>query len=171
MSDLNEDVEHLKRAVATPGNFDAEFPNTTDFDLVGSLEDGFAEAQLYGFLLDHVLDLGTNSVAPDLSAAQRALVVLFSSSTILANALANRSSHVRYEASGAVFEQDTGASILQERLKHVQAQKKYLIEKGEDNDRYTDGLWMGDQAFVRAVADYGYGSLSVAWSELDAFGA
>lgn len=170
MSDLFEDIEHLKRAVSVPGNFDEDFPNTTDDDLLGSLADGFAEAQLFGFLADHAVDLGTFIVSPDMTVAERALVVLFSSSRILSNELANRSSRVHYEAGGAIFEQETGASILQERLKDVQNQKKWLVEKGEENNEYSEGLWMGDQAFVRAVADYGYGSLGVSWSEYDAFG-
>lgn len=168
MSDLIDDTEHLKRAVAVPGTFATVFPDTLDADLIGALEDGFAEAQLFGFLLDYTI-VGS-VVSPDLVVPERALVVLFSAASILSNQLANASSRQRYVAGPVEFEQETGASILKERLAYVQKQRDYLITKGEESDVYRDGMWMGDQAFVRAVSDYGYGGLTVDFGYADAFG-
>jgi hypothetical protein len=76
MSDFLDNVESLKRVVATPGTFDTLFPDTTDQDLVGTLLDGIAQAQLDGLLASYTYD-DTGTVTPDLSAPQSALVILY----------------------------------------------------------------------------------------------
>ncbi len=150
MTDLAELVEPLKREVAVPGAFASVFPDTTDDDLAAALLDAFAQAQLDGFL---TASMATDDgvVAPDLSRGAAALVVIYAGIRFLTADLINRKSHVRYEASGAVFEQDTGASILVEALKGLRAKKDAMIAAAQVGVRAGIGITMVDGYVVKAV--------------------
>lgn len=126
MSDLSEFVESLKREVAVPGTFAANFPTTTDDDLTGQLADAFAEAQLDGFFSTYDMDQNA-VVTPDLSNAGQALVVIYAGIRFITTRMANLKSHTRYEASGAVFEQDNAASVLVQILKDLKDKKTRLV--------------------------------------------
>lgn len=158
MSDLSELVEPLKRAVATPGTFADVFPEATDDLLTAQLADAFGEAQLDGFLSGFSVDLTLSTTSPDLSTAQGALLVVYAAYTILVNEVRNRKSHVRYEASGTVFEQDQTASMLNEILRQLGDRKKDLLEQARLGQLDETGVFMADLAFVKATQDYGWNS-------------
>lgn len=130
MSDLNDLVETLKREVAIPGAFEASFPNTTDDDLLGSLLDALAEAQLDGFL-NHVSADEGGVTTPDISKAAGALITIYAGIRIVRNEIKNFDSHFRAESSGQVFERDKAASALTESLKDLRERKKGLQEIGK----------------------------------------
>lgn len=153
MTDLAELVEPLKREVAVPGTFSAAFPDTTDDDLAASLLDAFAQAQLDGFLLK--TDADDNGVtSPDLSRGAQGLLVLYAGIRFLTTDLLNRKSHTRYEAGGAVFEQDQGASILVEALKNLQAKKASIIALAQAQARTMIGTTIVDGYYIKATDFY-----------------
>jgi hypothetical protein len=154
-TNLAADVPALQRAVAVPGTFGTLFPDTGDEDLLFTLLDGFAEAQLDGFLLTYTAtDIGL--VTENMTRAERALVVLYAGVRILQNEIRNRKTHTRYEASGSVFEQDQSAIMLVELLKEYQAQKvqvkAQLLRRGA-----AMAFSMADQYVIRAVGPWWYG--------------
>lgn len=165
MSSLVDLIEPLKRSVAIPGGFDAAFPNTGDLDLLGTLLDAFAECQLYGMLLDYeATDEG--EVTPDLPRGATAMVVIFAMCRILSTEVMNRKSHVRYEASGNVFEQDQGAATLTAALKDLQTKRQYLIDLKK---HLPVGTTVVDGYFVKATETYWTGFLGGA-GNTDPFG-
>ena len=147
MSELSDLVEPLKRAVAVPGEFTGSFANTTDTDLAEVLLDAFAEAQLFGFFGTYASD-DDGVVTPDLSRGEGALVVIFAMCRVLSAEIRNRKTHIRYEAKGAVFEQDQSATMLVQLLKDYQAQKADLLKRAS---YATSAFYMADQYFLRAV--------------------
>lgn len=153
MSDLVQLVEPLKRAMAGPGAFDALFPESLDTDLSASLLDAFAEAQLYGFFVGSTAtDAGV--ITPGLTRGEGALVVIFGACRILTSEIRNRKTHIRYEASGAVFEQDQSAAVLVQLLRDYQAQKVELLKRAS---YAASAFYMADQYFLRAVgSNYAY---------------
>lgn len=170
MTDLADLVDGLKREVAVPGTFASIFPNTTDDDLIGTLADGLAETQLDGWMLGLQLDLDSNLTTPDLSLAGRALVVVYSGIRILRNALANQSSHVRYETRGNVYETDRGAGLMKEALADLNKRRASLIDlrlKRSGTSVYTrDGYMIKANAFY--AFELGLGIEAEAFNE--AFG-
>lgn len=148
-TNLVVDVPALQRAVAVPGTFGTLFPDTSDEDLLFTLLDGFAEAQLDGFFTNYTsTDVGV--VTEDLSRADRALIVMYSSVRILLNEIRNRKTHTRYEASGAVFEQDQAATMLVQLLKDYQQQKKD-VKEAMRRGNVVSAFGMVDAYFLRAV--------------------
>ena len=51
MTDMTTLVPALKREVAPPGQYDTQYPGSTDEELAAYLMDGLAFAQLEGYLL------------------------------------------------------------------------------------------------------------------------
>lgn len=157
MSNLVDLTESLKRAVAVPGTFSTVFPSTTDTNLVETLADAFAEAQLDGFLSTFELDLVTSEVGPtDLTLAQQALVVLYAGSRILFVELMNRKSLSRYKAGPVEFEQEQGTLILRGLLDAITDRKKALLARVAQADRRAASLEtvFGDLAFIKATEVY-----------------
>lgn len=154
MTDLADLVDGLKREVAVPGTFPTAFPTTTDDDLIGTLADGLAETQLDGWMLGLQLDLTTNLTTPDLSLAGRALIVVYSGIRILRNALANQSSHVRYETAGNVYETDRGAGLMKEALADLNKRRASLIDLRLK--RSGTAVYSRDGYMVRANAFYAF---------------
>ena len=151
-TDLSELVESLKREVAVPGTFSTLFPETTDDDLTASLMDAFAQAQLDGFLTGNAMN-DDGVVAPGLSKGAQALVVIYAGIRFLTVMLINRTSHTRYEASGAVFEQDYAASVLSQALKDLRQKKVDLTEAAKLTARSMLGVTVVDGYLVK-VADF-----------------
>lgn len=161
MSSLADVVESLKREVAVPGTFSTVFPETTDEDLELALLDAFAQAQLDGFFTDHTAtDAGT--VTPDLSRAAASLIVVYAGVRLLTAEIINRKTHTRYEANGAVFEQDFAASVLVQALKDLSAKKATFLEQIKSARRSLVGTTVVDGYFIKATEFYsgeigGYG--------------
>lgn len=158
MTDLGDLVDSLKRAVAPPGEFAALFASSTDDDLVGSLMDGFAEAQLDGFFTGsygaaHALDVDAQTVAPDLSHAQGALVIVYAASRVITTRLLNLKTHTRYEARGAVYENDQASGLLVQLLKDFQARKTALQLKAQYAGSAA-AFAMADGYFLAATGRY-----------------
>lgn len=162
MTSLADLVEPLKREVAVPGTFTTVFPATSDEDLEAALLDAFAQAQLDGFFsTSDATDSGV--VTPDLSRAAAALVVVYAGVRLLTAELINRKAHTRYEASGAVFEQDFAASVLVQALKDLAAKKAIFLDQIKATKRSQVGTMVVDGYFVKAtdfyrgeLADHGY---------------
>jgi hypothetical protein len=144
-------VPALKRELAVPGTFDTVFPNTTDADLIGSLADGFAEAQLFGFFKDMSLTAVDTTVPPDaitddwetsadLSAAGGALVVIYASIRSIRAQLRSLKANQRYKAGPVEFETGQPASVLTEELKFLQKRLDDIIKNAEGAARASAGL-------------------------------
>lgn len=171
MSELSDLVEPFKRAVAVPGGFDALFPSVIESEIVGSIMDAVAAAQLDGFLSEHVVDPAAETVEPDLSNAEAlnaagALVMVYAHYNLLRTEVLNRKNHVRYQAGSAIFEEDQTASMLNELLRQAKARLDELRERAERGEMDNSGATVVDMAFVRAVTDYG----SVGYHPLTAWG-
>ena len=136
MSDLADLVEPLKREVAVPGRFDADFPDTLDSDLEATLIDAFWESKLDGFFggaygggtdQSGVTVDDTGITTPDISGAAGALVTIYAGVRILRNALRNTATHFRAESSGQVFERDQSAGLLKGLLDALEQRKRQLL--------------------------------------------
>ncbi len=157
MSLLEDLIEPLKRYVAVPGTFGDVFPDTTDDDLLGSLMDGFAEAQLDGYFLTFQMD-DEGETAPDIDRAQGALIALYAATRIVQTQLANLKTVTRYEARGLVYEAQQSAQVLVALLKDLQDRKKAIANR---KDVYGAGaaFTMADQYAAREMGvDLGYAS-------------
>jgi hypothetical protein len=128
VSSLLDLVESLKREIAVPGMFDAAFPDTTDDDLVMSLADGLAEAQLDGYFQTTTVDPDDNyEVTPDLSLAGGALIVIYAGSRILRAQLRALTSNQRYKAGNVEYETSRPANLLRDELLLLSTRKKELL--------------------------------------------
>lgn len=126
--ELADLTNSLKRALAAPGEFDTFFPDATDTDLTGMLADAIAEAQLDGFLGNSSLNLLAETVAPDLTNAQQALVILYARARVLQSRIANLKNRTRYKAGAAEAETEQSASVLVELLRETKERKRELLE-------------------------------------------
>lgn len=152
-TDLSTMVPAFKRAVAVPGTFAQQFPSTTDTELAGVLADSVAECHMDGLLSGNELDVATNVVTPALTTGQQALVLLYGWVRMLTSELLSRKTHVRYEASSAVFEEDQGVRLLTEILKEMTDRKKTVLEEAKHVGA-SGAFVMVDQSWVASNADY-----------------
>lgn len=153
MTDLADAVDSLKNALAVPGTFADIFPDTTDDDLAAVLLDGFAEAQLYGFFSTYTAT-DEAVVTPNLTRREMSLIVLYTTVRVLRAELKNRKTHVRYEASGTVFEQDTAVGLLVALLKTYEDEKKTVTKAGVTSGAGT-AFYMADQYLERQYSAFG----------------
>jgi hypothetical protein len=155
VTDLSDLVPALQRLVATPGTFATFYPDTTSDDLVGSLMDGFAEAQLDGFFVTPmwVLDLDAETITPDLPVAGRALVQIYAAANFVTAMVINLKNQVRYEAKGTVYETIQAASILTALLKQFQDRKTQLKTLLEQQNAAA-AFYMADQYLIKATSFY-----------------
>ena len=168
MTDLLDHVDSLKRLVAPPGEFVTLYKSATDDDLVGSLADGFAEAQLDGFFIGptgNVIDVDQGTIAPDLSVPQARLVVLYATVALIQARLLNLKNQVRYEAKGAIYETTQNATILTTLLKQFSDRKAAIVLRMQTLGAGS-AFTMADAYFIRATVNYvglgaGYGGYEV----------
>ncbi len=143
-TDLSTLVKSLKRVLAVPGTFDDFFPDTSKSDLVGTLQDGFAEAQMDSLLTGMVMD-DAGLVDTTMTQAEKALVVLYANARVLTSEIRNRKTHVKYQSGDNLFEEDQASSLLVEQLKVLQATKKQILanqQAGAGNLFYmVDAAW------------------------------
>ena len=151
MSDLTELLEPLKRTVAVPGTFADVFPDTSEDDLLGSLLDGFAEAQLDGYFVGPLVNIDEAGItSPDIARAEGALIVLYSATRIVQTQLLNLKSRVRYEAKGLVYEAEQSAQVLVALLKDLQA-RKVLLAGQKGSAGAGSAFTMADQYLMREM--------------------
>lgn len=133
MTAISDLVPALKRELAVPGTFADAFPLTQDSDLIASLADGFAEAQLYGFFPDMTLvDLGDDwETSQPLSGSGAALVVIFTSMRIIRANLRSLLTSERYKAGPAEMEMQRSANLLRDELKFLRDRLDSLVANAE----------------------------------------
>jgi hypothetical protein len=154
VTSLTDLVDPLKRYVAVPGTFDDVFPDTTDEDLLGSLLDGFAEAQLDGFFIrPEVSVTDDGDTTPDLSRGEGALIAIYASTRIVLTQLMNLRTQERYEARGLISETSRSSQVLTALLKDLTARKTALITRMQTYAGLSGdaGFTMADQYFARAI--------------------
>lgn len=151
-TDLAELVEPLKREIAVPGEFDAQFPNTSDDDLTATLSDAFAECQLDGYFGELVLDLNTNLVTEDLSMAGRALVTIYAAMRIIRSKIRQLSTSEKYKAGPVEYELGRSAGVLKAELDSLAERKLQLLAMARRSGRVT---YVNDSYFARAFANWG----------------
>jgi hypothetical protein len=148
--DLSDSLDSLRYAVARPGTFTTNYPETTDDMLLQTLMDGFAEAQLMGLLGTYSVD-EDGFVSPALTGGQVALVVLFAAVRFLRSELINRNTSVVYEAGSTHYETTQATNILRDILKALQVQKDAVTD-ALANGGTTGGaqaFYMADQYLAR----------------------
>ena len=157
MSDLSDLVEGLKRELAVPGAFAASFPNTSDEDLVGSLADGFASAQLDGFFREQLLDVDAATITPDLSAAGGALVIAYATERVLFSLLRELNSRMTYEAGPVKYEVEKSAALLTEQMRYLRQRRQDLLAQALRASRTGQTVYMTDAYLTRSLATLGGG--------------
>lgn len=156
MSDLSDLVETFKRAVARPGTFTDNYPETTDDDLLGSLQDAFAESQLDGFFrTGYVSDLDTGFVDPDLTQAEGRLIVIYAAVRFIEVEILNRPVRTDAKAGKAAFASEFSSNLLKALLDSLQRRKDQLVELLAQNGAAA-AFYMADAYYVRATHDSRY---------------
>ncbi len=139
----------LRNMVAAPGTFAQHFPETTDADLTAVLLDGLAEAHLDALLLD-VDATDDGSLTAPITRGQGALISLLAGIRLVRAHLFNTVSHRRYEAGGAVFEEDLPVALLRDLLKDLTAHRAQVTNAARNAgastafamaDQYAARLW------------------------------
>jgi hypothetical protein len=148
--ELADLIPSLKRAVAPPGEYDTFFPNSIDTEVRDLLADAVAEAQFDGFLSDYELDVDAATVLPDLTNAQKALVVLYASARHLTTRISNLKSHTRYKAGNVEAEVEQAASVLVELLKEMSLRKKQILEDARAGN-VADAFLMIDMYVAKSI--------------------
>lgn len=141
MTALADLVDQYKRAVAPPGQFDTLYPSATEPLIIGALEDGFGEAQLYGFFGSYTLDLVAHAITPDITPAGRALIVTFASISAMRTTLSNVKGRVAYRAGPVSYEAEQQASVLTTLLTEAQRRLAALLELGRQANPVRDAVF------------------------------
>ena len=149
MSNLAVLTSGLKRELAIPGEFDTVFPNTLDTDLLGTLGDAFARAQLDGYFGTQVLDPIAYTVLPDLSAAGGALIGTYAAEIILLSKIRFAATRTVYKAAGVEYEKDLAATVLVQELKMIQARKDHILAQALRLARAAGGGFAMDDAYLQ----------------------
>jgi len=150
MTVLTQLVPQLKRFVAVPGQFADIFPGTTDSDLAAALADGWSAARMRGFMPTTTLDTNTNTLTPDITPEQGALIVLFTGVRMLQAEIRNRKTHTRYKAGAVESEVDYASSVLVELLRQYEAEMTAVLAAVSTYGA-SDAFWMADMAVLRAI--------------------
>lgn len=158
-------IPALKREVSGPGEFDADFPSSDDGELLGSLADGFGQAQLDGFFGTQAYDPTANTVLPDLSFAGAQLTVIYAGERILKAKLRSLQTKTLYKAGGVEYEVERAASAITQELKDISARKDRLLKQILIVARSTSSVHVTDGYLVRSQ---GYFPLGV-WGDWGGF--
>lgn len=161
MTDLRTLVDPLKRELAVPGTYDDVFPDTDDTALLGSLLDGFSEAQLQGFFQDITL---TGSVtSKDLSLAGGALVVMFSAMRIIRAQLRSMTMTSTYKAGPVEVSTQRSGTLLRDELAYLRTRIDELVATARRSgrtvhvlDNYVSRVLRGSYQGSHLGAFFGY---------------
>lgn len=151
MTDLDLLVPALKLEVATPGEFAASYPQTTDNDLILLLSNAFAQAQLEGFFQTYMLNVDAATVAPDLPPAGHALVVLYAADRLMTLRLLGLRQRVLYEAGPVKYEVENSANLLTEMLRQLRDRKLQVIASATGVGRAMTTVYTRDSYMERAT--------------------
>lgn len=152
-NDLSLHVDWLKREVAVPGTFKTLFPDTRDDHLAAALVDGLYRAKLDGWLPTYNANPDTfltNEVIPMEGVA---IIVIYSAITFVKNQITNMVTGQTYRAPGGL-ESSTqrSASVLSERLKQLQEEKKELLTAIGAAGRPRTSIYMSDGYAIRTTS-------------------
>lgn len=168
MTDAADFVDSLKRSVATAGTFAAEFPNTTDDDLIGVFLDGLAEAQLDGFFIRP--DVTTYTVdgvlTPNITNAQAALIIIYAQCRMIRAELLNRINKTTYKAGPVEAIQEQSSTILTTILKEAEDRKLAIIKRSLVIGA-SAAFTMADAYFIKAVGSYPGGEFYAYGQDVD----
>lgn len=147
ITNASELVEPLKRAVAGPGQFDNDYPDSDDDTLFAYITDAYGEARLDGFFPEGSVDWVTGDFDPVISQGEAALLVIYASIRILTSQIRNLGTKSKYVAGPVSFETEYSAGVLQSILAEMQDRKKQLLKS------VSSGVpWFGD-AYVSRLVD------------------
>lgn len=163
--DITELIEPLQRELSPPGT--NLYPNATDDEWIGQLQDAFWEARLQGLLVGYTLDPDDDtSIIPqsgttDLGREWQQLIVLFAGYRVTLTAFQNINSSFRAKAGPVEFEQQKSATTLKGLLDALKERMKAILDAlpVEGRNSYvaaftgyierTYAIGVGDQWFVR----------------------
>lgn len=122
LSDSTTLIAALQREVNPPGS--DLFPNATDDDWFGQLQDSFWEAKLFGFFCDYTESNGF--ITPlhggtDLDRANQELIVLFGGARVIRNELKNTNTLFHAVAGPVEFETQNSSQLLVAILKDIRS--------------------------------------------------
>lgn len=157
MTELADLVEAFKREATVPGTFDVTFPSTTDEDIVGSLADAFAEAQLDGFFGGNALDVDAGTVTPDLSVAGAALVTMYAGMRLTRQHLRTIATRTAYKAGPVEYEVEQSSSALVEELKQLKSRRDAIMANAIRAGRGAGTTFVVDNYVQRAFSHNYYG--------------
>lgn len=165
MTALNVYIPALKREVAGPGNFDTDFPNSDDGDLLGRLGDGFGQAQMDGFFGTQTLDLTTYIVTPDLSLAGAQMCVLYAAERVLQLKLISTSTNTVYKAGGVEYQTQGSAGAVTALIKDLATRRENILKQVLRAGRATNAIHVTDGYLIRSQGYFPYGT----WGEFGGF--
>lgn len=133
--DLSDLIPSILREVQPPGT--DSYPNASDDDWLGQLEDAFWEAKLFGFFDNYSEADGLVSpIAPtteELGRDWQQLLVLFAGIRATRMKLINTNTSLRAKAGPVEFETQTSANTLTLALKQLQDKVNILLANLEDS--------------------------------------
>lgn len=159
--DLGELIESLRREVSPPG--EDLFPDATDDDYFGNLQDAFWDAKLDGLLKNYtesdglvVPTTGTTEISREL----QQLVVLYAGLRIVRNHLRAMNTVFRSKAGPVEFETQKSAQLLSGLLDELRTRRRLVLDRlaeigaldtyyidaviaRDDSMRYGDTYWWG----------------------------
>lgn len=148
--DLGDLIESLRREVNSPGN--EAFPNATDDDFVGHLEDAFWETVLDGLISGTaytaadglITQIDPPATPVELGRDLQQIIVLYAGIRILRNELRNLNTGFRSKAGPVEFETTKSAQLLKDLLSELQERRKILLTRlgdlGSVDTYYIDAI-------------------------------
>lgn len=159
--DLGELIEPLRREVSPPG--EDLFPNASDDEFFGNLQDAFWDAKLDGLLTNYTESDGLVSPitgTTELSREFQQLVVLYAGLRIVRNHLRSLNTVFRSKAGPVEFETQKSAQLLSGLLDELRTRRRLVLDRladlgaldtyyidaviaRDDSLRYGDSYWWG----------------------------
>lgn len=155
--DLGEFVESLKREISPPG--ENLFPDATDDDFLGNLQDAFWDAKLDGLLSGYTEAEGAVSAISGTENIPRELVQLviaYAGIRIVRNQLRSLNTLFRAQAGPVEFEQQKSAQLLKGLLDELRERRILVLARlgdmGLTSSYYIDSLVARDNSFAAGDA-------------------
>jgi len=142
-TDIGDVIDPLKREVSPPGT--DLFPDASDDDWFGQLQDSFWEAYLDGVITStYTMDDG-GLVTPDLPRELQQAIVIYAGIRVVRNELRNLNTTFRAVAGPVEYEQQKSANLLKQILDDLWRRKQLLLdivaEYGSVDTQYVDALY------------------------------
>lgn len=132
--DLSDYVDNLKSEVNPPGS--DFFPDATDDDWLGQLQNGFWEARLDGFIATFEEEGGIITPVAvggdDIDRELVQLVIFYAGYRVLRATLRNLQTNVRSKAGPVEFEVTQSANVMRDLLKEMQDKRAILLQRLSD---------------------------------------